>query len=348
MLADQVEFVVGVDTHADQHTFCLVEAHSQRTVVFASCPVSRQGYRRALRLARRRAPGRRVWAVEGTGSYGKGLTRYLSGQAERVLEVERPKRSGRAGRLKDDRLDAEQAARAVLAGRAGSRPRLGAWQEPLRALLVTREAAVDVRRRGLNELHALVRGAPEPLAGTLRGLNKDRLLARCLRLRPGRSDELERRTTGRCLRATAERVQQATRQADQLEHELTLIVGQVAPHLLARKGVGPISAGWILIAWAHPNRLHSEAAFARLAGAAPIPASSGKTIRHRLDRGGDRKLNRALHTIALTLRRSDDQTKAYIARRLAEGKTEREALRCIKRYLARSLYRLMETTAQTT
>jgi transposase len=144
MLADELDFVVGVDTHADEHTLSLVEARSQRTLLFASCPVSRRGYRRALRLVRRRAPGRRVWAVEGTGSYGKGLTRYLSGQQERVLEVERPKRSGRAGRLKDDRLDAEQAARSLLAGRAGSSPRLGEWQEPLRALLVTREAAIEV------------------------------------------------------------------------------------------------------------------------------------------------------------------------------------------------------------
>ena len=185
MLADELEFVVGVDTHADQHTFCVVETRRQRVLVFASCAVSRQGYRRALRLVRRRAAGRRVWAVEGTGSYGKGLTRYLTGQAERVLEVERPKRSGLAGRLKDDRLDAEAAARAVLAGRAGSSPRLGEWQEPLRMLLVTREAAVEVRRSGLNELHALVRSAPDPLAERLRGLAADTLVAACLRLRPG-------------------------------------------------------------------------------------------------------------------------------------------------------------------
>jgi transposase len=347
MLADQLEFVIGVDTHADSHMLCFVEARAQRTLAFASCASSRQGYRQALRLARRRARSRRLWAVEGTGSFGNGLTRFLVGQGEQVVEVERPKRSGRDGRLKDDRLDAEAAARAVLAGRAGTAPRLGEWQEPVRALLVTREAAVAVRRDGLNELHALVRSAPERLADRLHGLAADALVSACLRLRPERSSHQGERACARCRRSTAERVRHATQEADQLERELTTIVSKHAPQLLARKGVGPISAGWLLTAWSHPGRIRSEAAFARLAGVAPIPASSGKTIRHRLDRGGDRRLNRALHTIALSLRRSDPRSQNYIARRISEGKTSREAHRCLKRYLARSLFRLIETNTQT-
>ena len=346
MLADEPELVVGVDTHAEQHTFCLVDAGSQRTIAFASCPVSREGYRRALRLVCRRG-GRRLWAVEGTGSYGKGLTRFLAERGERVLEVERPKRSEAKGRGKDDRLDAERAARAVLSGKAGSAPRQGGWQEALRVLLTTREAAVDVRRSGLNQLHALVRGAPERLAEKLRGLSGDRLQAACLRLRPGRWHDPETRACADCLRSTAERVRHATAEADQHERELAALVREQAPQLLARKGVGPISAGWLLNAWSYPGRIRSEAAFARLAGAAPIPASSGNTQRHRLDRGGDRRLNRALHTIVLSLRRSDPQTQHYIARRLSEGKSNREATRSLKRYLARSLFRLMEATAKT-
>ena len=137
-------------------------------------------------------------------------------------------------------------------------------------------------------------------------------------------------------------MRQATREAAQLERELAAIVTQRAPHLLTRTGVGPISAGWLLIAWSYPGRLRSEAAFARLAGAAPIPASSGKTIRHRLDRGGDRKLNRALHTVILHRRQHDATTRDYIARRVAEGKSRREATRLLKRYLARHLYRLLQ------
>jgi len=341
MLADDVAYVIGVDTHAETHSLALLEAHSQHTRRRLTIPATRRGYRRALRLARRQAPGRRAWALEGSGSYGAGLARFLCERGERVLEVERPARTGARGRLKSDALDAERAARALLAGRAGATPRLGRETQALRALLVTREGAVRARSAALNELRALVLTSPPELRERLQGRSRAALIEACARLRPGPADS-ERAACALALRALARRVRQLSSEAHLLEGELARRVGALAPELLARRGVGPICAGALLVTWSQPGRVRSEAAFARLAGVAPIPASSGKVVRHRLDRGGDRRANRALHTIVLALRRVDPETKAYIARRVAEGKSEREAVRCLKRYLARSLFRMLE------
>lgn len=340
MLADEVDFVIGVDTHTDSHALALVEARTQRTRRQLSIPCTRSGYRQALRLARRQAAGRRAWAVEGTGSYGAGLTRFLHARGEQVLEVERPRREGRQGRLKSDPLDAERAARQLIAGAAGARPRLEARTQALRALLVARESAVDERTAALNQLRALLLSCPPELRERLQGRSQRALVQACARLRGG--SDPERAALCLALRFIARRVERLRAEADELEGELARRVHAIAPPLLARRGVGPICAGWLLVAWSEPGRVRSEAAFARLAGVAPIPASSGKVVRHRLDRGGDRRLNRALHTIVLGLRRTDPETKAYVARRVSEGKSEREAVRCLKRYLARSLFRLME------
>jgi transposase len=346
MLADQVDFVVGVDTHADQHALAIVEAATQRACRQLTLPANRQGYRQALRLARRHAPGRRCWALEGTGCYGAGLARFLTTHGERVLEVERPVREGQHGRIKSDALDAERAARQVLAGKAGARPRLAPDTQALRALLTTRQGAVNACTAALNELHALIVTAPPELRERLQGHSEAKLLDACLRLRPGHSDT-QRAAVALALRSLAHRVRQLRTEAKTLEQELARRTHTLAPELLAQPGVGPISAAAVLIAWSAPGRLRSEAAFARLAGTAPIPASSGKTVRHRLDRGGDRQLNRALHTIILSRRRIDPTTQTYITRRVSEGKTQREAIRCLKRYLARSLYRQLEATPRT-
>jgi transposase len=241
--------------------------------------------------------------------------------------------------LKTDPLDAVRAARLVLADQPLAQPRLGEQREELRALVTTREGAVAVRRAGLCQLRALLVLLPEPLRGQLRGLTRGRLLRRCANLRP------ERRVgCGQllALRALARRISAADQEAAELEREIARQVQQLAPTLLNQAGIGPITAAQLMISWSHPGRIHSEAAFARLAGAAPIPASSGKTTRHRLDRGGDRQLNRALHTIILTRRKHDPRTIAYIERRQHEGKSLREATRCLKRYLARNLYRHLE------
>ena len=346
MVTDEIDFVVGVDSHADQHALAVVDAATLQTCRQLTVTASRQGYRQALRLARRHAPGRRAWALEGSGCYGVGLARYLSGRGERVLEVERPKREGPKGRLKTDALDAERAARQVLAGSAGALPRLAPETQALRALRSTREGAVSACTAALNELRALIVTAPPELRERLRGRSEAALLDACVRLRPGRSDS-ERAAVALALRSLALRIRQLRNEAKTLETELRRRVQTLAPELLAQPGVGPISAAAVLIAWSHPGRLRSEAAFGRLAGTAPIPANSGKTVRHRLDRGGDRQLNRALHTIVLSRRRCDPLTQAYITRRTTEGKSEREATRCLKRYLARSLFRQLEAMPQT-
>ena len=334
MLTDELDYVIGVDTHAATHTLVIVDARSQRVREQLALEANRSGFRRALRLARRRAPGCRVWAVEGTGSYGAGLTRFLHERGERVREIERPKRA-RGRRGKSDVLDAERAARELLAGSAGSQPRSNPQTQALRALLVTRESAVRQRTATLNELRALLVTAPSELREQLHGSTEKKLVSVCSQLRAS-ADE-ERAAYALALRALARRARQLRDEAALLEHEIERRVHALAPQLLAQPGVGPISSAAILTAWSHSGRVRSEAAFAHLAGAAPIPASSGQTVRHRLDRGGDRQLNRALHTILLSRRRNDPTTRAYITRRLTDGKTEREAVRCLKRYLARDL-----------
>jgi transposase len=341
MFAESVDVVIGVDTHRDSHALAFVDPGLGALIVEERVDASREGYQRALKLASG-CGQRRLWAVEGTGSYGAGLARYLQQRGERVLELERPVRRGSRGRAKSDALDALRAARAALAGEPLAELRSGGQREALRVLLVSREASVTVRRSGLNQLRALVLTAPAELRERLQGLPKRELVKRCLSLRPRSGQPPQLRGTLLALRSCARQVELANREAAALERELATLVGQLSPRLLNHYGVGPITAAQLLVSWSHRGRLRSEAAFARLAGAAPIPCSSGKTIRHRLDRGGDRQLNRALHTIALARRRSDQRTIAYIHRRISEGKTEREAIRSLKRYLARSLYRLLE------
>lgn len=346
MLADSLDFVIGVDSHRDAHTCAILKSPSGAQLVEVELVASLDGYERALALAHEHAAGARAWAIEGTGSYGKGLARYLQAQGELVLEVERPKRrGGRSRRGKSDLLDARRAALALLEGDELARPRAGGAREALRCLLQTRESAIQARRCALNQLRALVVTCPEPLRSELRSLTPARLLARCRRLRPDARRDPELRGTALSLRLLAVRIQQLSAEERLLADELRALCERAAPALLAERGVGPISAAQLLVSWSHKGRLRSEACFARLGGAPPIPASSGKTVRHRLDRGGDRQLNRALHQIVVSRRKSDPRTIAYIARRLSEGKSERDAIRLLKRYLARHLFRVLEAAA---
>jgi transposase len=347
MLADQagrVEFVIGVDTHRDRHVLVVVDATSGQVRGELVVAASRAGYGEALRFADRHAGGR-CWAVEGTGSYGAGLRRFLADLGERVWEVERPQRRGRDGRMKTDWLDARRAAGHVLGG-GGSTPRQGVETDALRVLLRTREGAVTARTEAVNQLRAAIITAPAELRERLSGLTRTQLVKTCRRLRPAAADA-EQAAFVLAARGLAERIRQLTLEADQLEQELTRRLRAQQPALLDRRGVGPIIAAQLLVSWSHHGRLQSEACFARLAGVAPIPASSGQTTRHRLDRGGDRHLNRALHTLALGLARTDPQTQRFLAERIAHGKTRRDAIRILKRYLARSIYRQLEATHTT-
>lgn len=342
MLTDEVDYVVGVDTHRDHHTLAVVASPTGAVVAQRSIGTSDRGYAEALRIAQDYAAGARVWAVEGAGHYGAGLARYLSDRGETVLEAGRAPRSERRLRGKDDGLDATRAARATLASSELALPRAGQRREAVRLLLLARRSAVDVRRQALVQLRSVIVTAPEQLRSELRALPQQRLVERCSRLRRSNSRTPDELASTLVLRTLARRVQAATAEAAELETEILGHVRALAPQLLDEPGVGPIVAAQLIVAWSHHGRVRSEAAFARLAGVAPIPASSGQTTRHRLSRGGDRQLNRALHTVILHRRLHDPVTKDYIARRVAEGKTRRDAVRLLKRYLARHLYRLLQ------
>ena len=341
MLADRLDYVIGVDPHRDTHALAIVDVRTGGIVLEASVAANNAGYAHALALAQRHASGRRAFAIEGAGSFGAGLTRSLRAEDERVLEVGRLRRERRSGG-KTDALDAVRAARSVLAQTRLVEPRAGGEREALRALMAVREGAVNAKRAGLCQLRDLLITTPEPLRSELRPLSRAQLLRRLAAVRPDRRGDVELRGALRALRTVARRIQHLTAEERELAREIEQLTRALAPQLLEQPGVGPLAAAQLVISWSHRGRIRSEAAFARLAGCAPIPASSGKTIRYRLDRSGDRQLNRALHMILVTRRRTHAPTMAYINRRIQDGKTRREANRCLKRYLARSLFRLLE------
>ena len=258
-----------------------------------------------------------------------------------MFEVGRLKRERRSGG-KTDALDAIRAARSVLAKKRPVMPRSKGEREALRALMAAREGAVNAKRAGLSQLRDLLITAPEPLRSELRPFSRARLLSRLGRTRPEPPSRPRAARQRSRSDAVARRLHAADSEERELAREIEKLTPKLAPQLLDEPGIGPLLAAQVVLSWSHPGPIHSEAAFARLAGAAPIPASSGQTIRYRLDRSGDRQLNRALHQILLTRRRTHAPTIDYIDREIKEGKTRREAIRCLKRYLARNLYRLLE------
>ena len=345
MLAEQVDYVIGVDTHRDHHALAVVDARTGVVGAQSTLAADAHGYAQAVRFADRHAPGARVWAVEGSGHYGAGLTRFLAGRGEPVREVGRSVRGERRLRGKDDPLDAIRAARSALASEMPLLPRAGQRQEALRVLLLARRSAVDVRRLALVQLRSVIVTAPESVRAELRQLPVGQLLRRCSSFRRSSSRTPDELASVLVLRSLARRIDAATAEARTLEREILLHVRALVPELLDEPGVGPIVAAQLIVAWSHKDRVRSEGCFARLAGVAPLPASSGQTIRHRLSRGGDRQLNRALHTVILHRRQHDAATRDYIARRVADGKSTRDATRILKRYLARHLYRVMQNAS---
>src|SRR5881398_549384 len=259
MLADEVEYVIGVDTHRDQHTLAVVNAPAGAVLAQAVVAASAHGYAEALRFAERHAGGVRVWAVEGAGHYGAGLTRYLAAHGATVLEVGRPARGERRLRGKDDPLDAIRAARTGLAAEKLTLPRAGQRQEALRVLLLARRSAVDVRRVALVQLRSLIVTAPEQLREELRRLPLGQLLRRCSRLRRSDSRPVDQRAIVLTLRSLARRIEAATSEADELEREILQHVRALAPDLLTEPGVGPIVAAQLIVTWSHHDRVRSEA-----------------------------------------------------------------------------------------
>jgi transposase len=341
MLADSVEVVIGVDTHKQTHTAAVVAAATGQSLAVLTVTATPAGYQQLMELADQHGR-RRVWAVEGTGGYGAGLTRFLAAHAEQVVELDRPKRAGRRHGAKSDPLDAARAAREVLSREQLAQPRATGPRAALSVRLAARRSAVQAAGDAQRQLHALVIAAPEVLRERLRIRSTRQLVAACARLRVQAHWDVETATTAATLRSLARRSRELTSEAADHRQAILVLVRAWRPDLLTRTGVGPIVAATVLCAWSHPGRCRSDAAFAMLGGAAPIPASSGQTVRVRLNRSGDRQLNQALYTVALTRLRTDPATRAYATRRRAQGKTNREVKRCLVRYVARQLYRLLE------
>lgn len=348
MLADQVDHVIGVDTHRDHHSAAITTTTAGAVTAQHSAGADRDGYRELLRFAAGTAAGARVWAIEGTGSYGAGLAAFLAEHGESVVEIDRPKRPARRNGAKSDELDAVRAAHQALSREHLAAPRQRGWHEALRVLMATRRSTVTAQTKAIGLLKSLIVSAPDTLREQLRRLSTDKQLARCARLRISPAHSPEHRATVIALRISARRALALQTEAEDLEAEISQLTADTTPELLAEFGVGAITAAQVLLSYSHHHRPRGESAFASHSGTSPIPASSGQTIRHRLNRSGDRQLNRALHTITLTRLAHHPHTRAYAERRTTEGKTPREIRRCLKRYLARHLYRLLQTNPNLT
>lgn len=341
-LSEIAEVVIGVDTHVRTHSAAAVDARTGGVLGELTVEATPGGYQALVGFADRHS-GLRAWAVEGTGGHGAGLARLLARRHELVLELDRPERAKRRNGAKSDPLDAIRAAREALSRAKLGTPRSTGQRQALSVLLAARRSAVDAGSDAQRQLFSLVIAAPECLRERFRGQKLPAMLRLAARLRISPSWDAETATTAAVLRDLARRALTLSGEAARHEKDILALAGSWRPDLLTQLGVGPIVAATVLCAWSHPGRIRSEAAFAMLAGAAPIPANSGQTTtRHRLNRYGDRQLNRALHTVVLCRLRYDPATQAYAKRRTAEGKTPREIKRCLKRYLARDLYRLLE------
>ena len=341
-LREVVDVVIGVDTHVHTHSAAAVDARTGGVLDAITVEATAEGYEQVVEFADEHAV-LRAWAIEGTGGHGAGLARHLARREEVVVELDRPQRARRRNGAKSDPLDAIRAAREALARTRLGTPRSSGDRQALSVLLAARRSAVNAAGDAQRQVFSLVIAAPEPIRERFRGQKLPAMLKTAAGLRVHSSWDLETTTTVITLRSLARRARALGQEA--AEHETTIlrIVRSWRPDLLDQLGIGPIVAATVLCAWSHPGRIHSEAAFAMLAGASPIPANSGQvTTRHRLNRYGDRQLNRALHTIALSRIRYDQPTRDYVARRTSEGKTAREIKRCLKRYIARDLYRLLE------
>lgn len=359
-LAEVVDVVIGVDTHVTTHAAAAVDVATGAVVDQISVTADAEGYAELLEFADHLAhehAALRAWAIEGTASHGRGLAVHLHGAEEMVWELDRPERAKRRGGVKSDPHDAVRAAREAIARAtvgtprgAGPDPTHAATRQALATRIAIRRSAVQAAADARRQLFSLVLTAPEPIRARLRGLKADALIGHAARLRTTAAWALrdtETATTVTCLRTLARRILDLTAEANEHEKQIRTQVRSWRPELLDQFGVGPIVAAVVLCAWAYPGRLRSEAAFAKLAGTSPIEATSGQIhTRHRLNRYGDRRLNCALHTIVITRQRHHQPTRDYTQRRTTEGKNPREIRRCLKRYVARDLYRLLEAKTE--
>jgi transposase len=337
--------VGGIDTHLDVHVAAVVN-HVGGVLGVESFRTTRVGYRQLVSWLKSHGDLELV-GVEGTGSYGVGVARYLAAEGIDVVEVDRPNRQTRHRKGKSDPVDAVAAARAALSGTAtGSPKRRDGNVEAIRVLMIARRSAVDTRIETLNQLRHVIFTATPEIRSKFTGLTPVGLTNKARALKPRVGDDPVRFTTLTTIRALGQRVQYLREETKRLNGLLRPLIRQTAPTLLEVYGVGYDSAAKLLVAAGdNPERIRTEAAWAHLCGVAPIPASSGKTARHRLNRGGNRQANSALYRIMLSRLRHDQATRDYVARRLAEGKTMGEIGRILKRYIAREVYKHLPRAA---
>jgi transposase len=340
MADNTIDVTGGVDTHGDEHVAAVIDSVG-RILATASFTATAVGYRQLLRWLGRHGRVVRV-GVEGTGAYGAGLARYLTGEGVEVIEIDRPNRRIRRRRGKSDTTDAEAAARAALNGEASGTPKAGdGLVESIRALRVARRSALKARTQAGNQIRDLTVTASDQLRDRLQPLSTDARVEVCAQFRPGELTDTVQATKA-ALRLLARRHQALTLEIDELDVAIARLREQTNPALIGATGVGPEVAATLLVAAGdNPERMRSEASFAALCGASPVEASSGKIIRHRLNQGGNRQANNALWRIAMVRLTCCARTQAYAQRRRSEGKTDREIMRCLKRYIAREIYRLL-------
>jgi transposase len=345
MLAEIVDAVVGGDTHRDTHALEMV-APNGTTISTRVIDNDEDGFADAIAWIAQWAPGSRVvLGLEGTRSYGIGLARSAAQAGLTVVEVERPRR-GERRRGKSDPIDAHLAALQVLRMDADRlpKPRADGDREALRILLSARREMTTSKTKQTNRLRALLLSGDDSDRELSRGKLTEARLQSIARRRGRSGDTIEQAVRRAETRRLSLAIDATAKELAANKDQLASLVESFAPGLLDRIGVGPVSAAQAIVTWSHHGRCRNDAAFAALAGASPVPASSGRTVRHRLNRGGDRQLNRALHDIAKTRWRSDPRTLAYVARRRAEGKPDREIRRALKRYIARELFRALQGT----
>jgi transposase len=334
-----------VDTHADTHVAAAID-HNGGVLGIESFPTNYAGYESLVGWLAGFGPVNRI-GVEGTGSYGVGLARFLETTGLEVVEVDRPNRQVRRRKGKSDSTDAVAAARAALSGQASVIPKArNGPVEQMRVLLVARRSARHQRIQTLNQLRHLVLTAPEPIRVRFKDRYKAGLITEAARMRPRQGSDPVLFTTNVVIRDLARRIKALNAEIGNIDRILTALIRDTAPSLLELHGLGPDSAASLLVtAGDNPERLHSESAWAHLCGVTPIPASSGKVTRYRLNRGGDRNANAALYRIVLTRMSSHHQTRLYVARRRAQGLNTAEIMRCLKRYVARQVFKHLPTTA---
>jgi len=334
--------VVGVDTHRDTHT-AEIAAVTGRVISTETFPVTSAGYTQMLDWIQMHRPGQRVLvAVEGTRSYGLGLTRALQSAGLMVVEAEQPTRKKRRGKGKSDLIDAHYAVLTALAMDNTDRlpiPRADGDREALRLLHNAHRDLTLGKTRQINQLKDVLRGGDDTDHQLASRKITDKLLASLTRRRPTTGADRLASVRQQEIRRLAIAIRQAIIELKAFRKQILVLVDALAPGLTSRPGIGPITGAQAILSYSHPGRCRNDAAFAALAGVSVLEASSGQTVRHRLNRGGDRALNHAIHTIAVTRMRSDPRTRAYVERRTAQGKSTRDIRRCLKRYISREIYR---------